>query len=143
MEIAESLLMRDVPGSLAILNRLKEVGVRIAIDDFGIGVLSLAALRQLPLDSIKIDRSFIRGAVGAAEGQALTEAIITLGRNLSMTVVAQGVETREQADFLRRNACDEFQGFFFDTPVPATQAGALLGPRVEDDDRGGSRSGAA
>jgi EAL domain-containing protein (putative c-di-GMP-specific phosphodiesterase class I) len=126
LEIAESLLMRDSAGSLAILKRLKEIGVRIAVDDFGIGYLSLAALKQFPLDSIKIDRSFMRDADSAPGEQPLTEAIIAMGRNLSMTVVAQGVETREQADFLRQNACDEFQGFFFDKPQPAALAGELL-----------------
>ena len=126
LEIAESLLMRDVPGSLAILKRLKEIGVRIAVDDFGIGYLSLATLKEFPLDSIKIDRSFMRDADSVTEDQALTESIIAMGRNLSMTVVAQGVETREQADFLRQNACDEFQGFFFDRPQSAALAGELL-----------------
>ena len=136
LEIAESLLMRDVAGSLTILKRLKEIGVRIAVDDFGIGYLSMAALKQFPLDSIKIDRSFIRDAASVVEDQALTEAIIAMGRTLSMTVVAQGVETKEQADFLRRNACDEFQGFYFDTPRPAGQIGELLGARGEGEDRG-------
>ncbi len=131
LEIAESLLMRDVTGSLAILKRLKELGVRIAVDDFGIGYLSLAALKQFPLDSIKIDRSFIRDAGSVVEDQALTEAIIAMGRTLSMTVVAQGVETKEQADFLRQNACDEFQGFYFDKPQPAGQISELLGARVQ------------
>jgi diguanylate cyclase (GGDEF)-like protein len=126
LEIGESVLMRDVAGSLAILKRLKEIGVRIAVDDFGIGYLSLATLKQFPLDSIKIDRSFMRDAASAPGEQPLTEAIIAMGRKLSMTVVAQGVETREQADFLRQNACDEVQGFFFDKPQPAALAGELL-----------------
>ncbi|HEY8972753.1 MAG TPA: EAL domain-containing protein [Burkholderiaceae bacterium] len=139
LEISESLLTRDVAGSRAILAQLKALGVRIAVDDFGLGYLSLAALRQLPLDAIKIDRSFIRGAVVTADDQALTEAIIALGHNLSVTVVAQGVETREQADFLRQNACDQFQGFFFDRPRPAAQVEALLRPRVLDND--GKRPG--
>jgi EAL domain-containing protein (putative c-di-GMP-specific phosphodiesterase class I) len=114
---------------------LKEIGVRIAVDDFGIGYLSLAALKQFPLDSIKIDRSFMRDAASAPGEQPLTEAIIAMGRNLSMTVVAQGVETREQADFLSRNACDEVQGFFFDKPLPAELAGELLRPKGAGRDR--------
>ncbi len=126
LEVAESLLMRDGAGSLAILERLKEIGVRIAVDDFGVGYLSLAALKQFPLDSIKIDRSFMRHAASATEERPLTEAIIAMGRSLSVTVVAQGVETREQANFLRQNACDECQGFFFDRPQSAALAGELL-----------------
>jgi diguanylate cyclase (GGDEF)-like protein len=132
LEVAEGALMRDVERSLDTLGRLKELGVRIAVDDFGVGYLSLATLRRFPLDSIKIDRSFVRGAVAATENQALTEAIIAMGHNLSMTVVGQGVETREQADFLRENACDECQGFFFDKPLPATQAMRLLRSSVQD-----------
>jgi diguanylate cyclase (GGDEF)-like protein len=140
LEIAESLLMRDVAASLAILARLKELGVRIAVDDFGIGYLSLSTLKQFPLDSIKIDRSFIRDASSGVEDRALTEAIFAMGRTLSMTVVAQGVETKEQADFLRKNACDEFQGFYFDKPVPAGQIGGMLRAGVDDVDREDSPS---
>ncbi|WP_218176792.1 putative bifunctional diguanylate cyclase/phosphodiesterase [Pseudomonas gingeri] len=126
LEIAESLLMQDVKRALQVLNGLKKLKIRIAIDDFGIGYSSLSALKQFPLDSIKIDRSFIRDVTSVAEDKALTEAIIAMGRTLSLTVVAQGVETREQADFLRDNACDEFQGFYFNKPVPADQFGVLL-----------------
>ncbi|WP_248795515.1 EAL domain-containing protein [Pseudomonas sp. MWU13-2105] len=126
LEIAESLLMQDVKRALRVLNGLKKLKVRIAIDDFGIGYSSLSALKQFPLDSIKIDRSFIRDVTSVAEDKALTEAIIAMGRTLSLTVVAQGVETREQADFLRDNACDEFQGFYFNKPVPADQFAVLL-----------------
>jgi diguanylate cyclase (GGDEF)-like protein len=126
LEIAEMLLMRDIEGSLRILTGLRDMGVRIAIDDFGIGYSSLSTLKQFPLDTIKIDRSFIRDVASVAEDKALTEAIIAMGRTLSLTVVAQGVETKEQADFLRQNACDEFQGFYLNVPVPADQIAQLL-----------------
>ena len=126
LEISESLLMRDVERSLRILTGLKNMGVRIAIDDFGIGYSSLSTLKQFPLDTIKIDRSFIRDVDSVAEDKDLTEAIIAMGRTLSLTVVAQGVETKEQADYLRQNACDEFQGFYFNKPVPAEQIAELL-----------------
>ena len=126
LEIAESLLMQDVKKALQVLTGLKKLNVRIAIDDFGTGYSSLSALKQFPLDAIKIDRSFIRDVANATEDKALTEAIITMGRTLSLTVVAQGVETKEQADFLRDNACDEFQGFYFNKPVPADQFKVLL-----------------
>ncbi|QKS80576.1 putative bifunctional diguanylate cyclase/phosphodiesterase [Pseudomonas bijieensis] len=126
LEIAESLLMQDVKRALSVLTGLKRLKIRIAIDDFGIGYSSLSALKQFPLDSIKIDRSFICDVTSVSEDKALTEAIIAMGRTLSLTVVAQGVETKEQADFLRENACDEFQGFYFNRPVPADQFTMLL-----------------
>ena len=126
LEISESLLMHDVKKTLQVLTGLKSLGVRIAVDDFGTGYSSLSALKQFPLDSIKIDRSFIRDVSSVTEDKALTAAIIAMGRTLSLTVVAQGVETKEQADFLRDHACDEFQGFYFNKPVPANQFTELL-----------------
>jgi diguanylate cyclase (GGDEF)-like protein len=125
LEISESVLMRDVEKSLRILGSLKALGVRIAIDDFGVGYSSLSKLELYPLDTIKIDRSFIRDSESSANGK-LTESIIAMGKALSLTVVAQGVETKEQADFLRANACDEFQGFYLGRPAPAEQIAQLL-----------------
>lgn len=135
LEITESLLMRDFEKTLRILTGLKSIGVRIAIDDFGIGYSSLATLKRFPLDTIKIDRSFIRDVASVAEDKDLTEAIIAMGRALSLTVVAQGVETKEQADFLRRNDCDEFQGFYLNKPEPADQIAALLQSQSESTNR--------
>jgi diguanylate cyclase (GGDEF)-like protein len=132
LEISERLLMRDVEHTLRVLSGLQEMGVRIAIDDFGVGYSSLATLKQFPLSTIKIDRSFIRDVTSVPDDKALTEAIIAMGRTLSLTVVAQGVETREQADFLRQNACDEFQGFYLDKPVPADQLTAALRAQSSD-----------
>jgi diguanylate cyclase (GGDEF)-like protein len=128
LEISESLLMRDVERTLHLFRAIKALGVRIAIDDFGSGYFSLASLKKFPLDTIKIDRSFVREATSVADDRALTEAIIAMGRTLSLTVVAQGVETREQADFLRQHACDEFQGFYLNKPMPAEQMTELLSP---------------
>jgi EAL domain-containing protein (putative c-di-GMP-specific phosphodiesterase class I) len=126
LEFTESLLMRDVDKTLQILVGLKAMGIRVAIDDFGIGYSSLSTLKQFPLDTVKIDRSFIRDVASDADDKHLTEAIIAMGRTLSLTVVAQGVETKEQADFLRQNACDEFQGFYLNKPMPAEQIAELL-----------------
>ncbi|WP_339483039.1 MULTISPECIES: bifunctional diguanylate cyclase/phosphodiesterase [unclassified Pseudomonas] len=134
LEIAESLLMQDVKRALSVLTGLKHLKVRIAIDDFGIGYSSLSALEQFPLDVIKIDRSCICDTSSGSEDKALTEAIIAMGRTLSLTVVAQGVETKAQADFLRDNACDEFQGFYFNKPVPADQFKVLLQAQAADTD---------
>jgi len=135
LEIHESLLMRDADEALRILTGLKDMRIRIAIDDFGIGYSSLAKLKQFPLDTIKIDRSFIRDVTNAGADKVLTEAIIAVGRALSLTVVAQGVETKEQADFLRQHACDQFQGFYLDHPVPAEQIAGSLRAQVNAEDR--------
>lgn len=134
LEITESLLMRDVEKTMRILTGLKDMGIRIAIDDFGIGYFSLSTLRQFPLDTIKIDRSFIRDVANVAEDKDITEAIIAAGRALSLTVVAQGVETKEQAEYLLQNACDEFQGFYLNKPAPADQITELLRMQPESAD---------
>ena len=126
LEITESLLIHDVENTLRILTGLKALGVRIAIDDFGTGYSSLASLQRFPLDTIKIDRSFIRDITGSNDETGLADAIIAMGKSLSLTVVAQGVETREQAEFLRTHACDELQGFYFNRPLPAEQFTQLL-----------------
>jgi diguanylate cyclase (GGDEF)-like protein len=136
LEITESLLMHDVERAVRVLTALKSMGVRIAIDDFGIGYVSLSALKQFPVDTIKIDRSFIRDVASVANDKDLTEAIIAMGRTLSLTVVAQGVETRAQVDFLRAHACDELQGFYFNRPVPADQFANLLRANADLADSG-------
>jgi diguanylate cyclase (GGDEF)-like protein/PAS domain S-box-containing protein len=127
LEIAESLLIRDVEDTVRILSGLKSLGVRIAVDDFGTGYSSLATLQRFPLDTIKIDRSFIRDITGGATQQTgLADAIIQIGKRLSLTVVAQGVETRSQAEFLNLHACDELQGFYFNGPLAAGEFTQLL-----------------
>lgn len=94
-------------------------GIRIAFDDFGTGYSSMSLMKQFPIDTIKIDRSFVRDIPRDSEDQAIAQAIISMGKALGMTVVAEGVETTEQEAFLRDHACDEMQGFFFSKPVPA------------------------
>jgi diguanylate cyclase (GGDEF)-like protein len=126
LEITESLLMRDAAGTLRVLGALKAMGVRIAIDDFGIGYASLPILKRFPLDTIKIDRSFIHDVASIAEGKSLATALIALGRVLSQNVVAQGVETKEQAEFLGAVACDQLQGFYLNKPEPGERIAQLL-----------------
>ena len=125
-EISESVLIRDVEATLRILTGLKGLGIRIAIDDFGIGYSSLKTLQCFPLDTIKIDRSFIRSIAAEPENWELADAVITMGKNLSLTVVAQGVETGEQVQFLRAHACDELQGFYLNRPLPPEEFEELL-----------------
>jgi diguanylate cyclase (GGDEF)-like protein len=126
IEIHEGLLIQDIERTLRTVTAIKALGVKIAIDDFGTGYSSLSTLQQFPLDTIKIDRSFIRDLATGGANSNLTNAIIAMGKSLSLTVVAQGVETKEQADLLRAHACDEFQGFYFNKPVSADQFTALL-----------------
>jgi diguanylate cyclase (GGDEF)-like protein len=126
LEIMEGVLIHNVEETLRIPTGLKSMGVRIAIDDFGTGYSTLATLQRFPLDTIKIDRSFIRDISGPGKDMALADAVIAMGRSLSLAVVAQGVETREQAEFLRAHACDEIQGFYFRKPMPAEQFTQLL-----------------
>ncbi len=132
LEITESLLIHDVEDTLRILTELKGLGVRIAIDDFGTGYLSLATLQKFPIDTIKIDRSFIRDITGPTQDAGLADAVIAMGKALSLTVVAQGVETREQASFLQVHACDELQGFYFERPLPAADFRKLLLAQATD-----------
>ena len=143
LEIHESLLIHDIEKTLKILIAMKALGVRIAIDDFGAGFSSLSTLQRFPLDTIKIDRSFIRDIATPGKDSTLTDAIISMGRSLSLTVVAQGVETREQAEFLREHACDEFQGFYFNKPVPAQQFTELLQAQTAGTTYVGSRAALA
>ena len=126
LEIHESLLIQNIEKTLQILTDLKAMGIKIAIDDFGTGYSSLATLQRFPLDTIKIDRSYIRDVATRGEDSTVTEAVIAMGKSLSLTVVAQGVETKEQADFLREHACDELQGFYFNKPMSAHQFTELL-----------------
>ena len=118
LEITESLIMEDVKHSIAALKAIREMGVTIAIDDFGTGFSSLSYLAKLPVDTLKIDRAFVIEMTEAPEGLALVSTIITLGHSLKLKVVAEGVETEEQARLLRTLACDEMQGFLFSRPVP-------------------------
>ena len=126
LELNESLLIHDVENTLRILTGLKALGVRIAVDDFGTGYSSLAMLQRFPLDTIKIDRSFMREVLDTEENTGLADAIIAMGKSLSLTVVAQGVETKEQAEHLRLHACDELQGFYFKKPLPVNEFTQLL-----------------
>jgi len=119
LEITESLIMEDVKHSISSLQAMRALGLTIAIDDFGTGFSSLSYLSQLPVDTLKIDRSFVVDMTAAPEGLALVSTIISLAHALKLKVVAEGVETEEQARLLRLLNCDEMQGFLFSRPVSA------------------------
>ena len=118
IEITESRIMEDLVDSVAILSAVKDLGMTVYVDDFGTGYSSLNYLKRLPIDVLKIDKSFVEGVLEDRNDAAITRAVIGLGRSLGMAVVAEGVETREQLDFLRQNGCDGIQGYLLSPPLP-------------------------
>jgi len=121
LDITEALLMENMSAGLEVINLIKELGVRIAIDDFGTGYSSLSYLKKLPLDTLKIDREFIKDIPDIESDMQIPSIIIFLAKQLNFTVVAEGVETSKQLVFLKANQCDLAQGFYFSKPVPAHQ----------------------
>ena len=119
LEITESMVMRDAEGAIKLLNALRDTGVRIAIDDFGTGYSSLAYLKRFPIDCVKIDRSFIRDLPDDRDDASITRSIIAMAHNMQLEVVAEGVETEPQLEFLHAYGCDEIQGFLFSKPLGA------------------------
>jgi EAL domain-containing protein (putative c-di-GMP-specific phosphodiesterase class I) len=118
--------MRDADAAAERLRELKELGVRIAIDDFGVGYSSLAYLRQLPADSLKIDRSFIAGIATSNASAALIRTLVQLGRTLEIETLAEGIEDQEQLETLRRENCEHGQGFLFSRPLEVDALEAFL-----------------
>jgi diguanylate cyclase (GGDEF)-like protein len=126
LEITEGMVITNPERALRVLSDIKAMGVRLAIDDFGTGYSSLAQLKHFPIDTLKVDRSFIRDIPNNNEDRAITEAIIAMGKSLGLNVVAEGVETVHQLDFLRHKDCDEMQGFYFSKPVAPDDLAQLL-----------------
>ncbi len=121
LEITESILMDNVSGAIATMNKLKTRGIRLAIDDFGTGYSSLSYLKRFPIDKLKIDRSFIRDLSGEATDKVIASAIIALGRSMALEVTAEGIETAEHLDFLKKEGCRFGQGFLLSLPLPAEE----------------------
>jgi diguanylate cyclase (GGDEF)-like protein len=119
IEITESMMMHNVGRAIELLDIIRSRGVRLAIDDFGTGYSSMSLMKKFPVDTIKIDRSFVQDLPHDSEDKAIAEAIISMGKALGLTVIAEGVETADQARFLREHDCDEMQGYLFSRPVPA------------------------
>jgi diguanylate cyclase (GGDEF)-like protein/PAS domain S-box-containing protein len=126
LELTESLLMSDVDESIRKLRELRGLGLRLALDDFGTGYSSLAYLSRLPLDLLKIDRSFVHGMADSSDHTSIISTIISLAQGLRLKVIAEGVETEQQAQLLRLLRCDQAQGYLFSRPVPAEQLETLL-----------------
>jgi EAL domain-containing protein (putative c-di-GMP-specific phosphodiesterase class I) len=126
LELTESVLMKRAELTASILSTLRERGVRVAVDDFGTGYSSLSYLRKFPLDAIKIDQSFVRQITTISGETAIVMAIISMGRSLNLRVIAEGVETQDQLEFLKVHQCDEAQGYYFSRPIPPEQLVKLL-----------------
>jgi len=126
LEVTESVLMAQVDSTAAVLRALKDLGVQLAIDDFGTGYSSLSYLSRFPIDTLKIDRTFIHGMTAVGHDAAIINAIIAMGHSLNQRVVAEGIETVEQRVLLHTHRCDDGQGFYFSYPVAATECADLL-----------------
>ena len=126
LELTESILLQDVEATIKTLQGLKAMGVKLSIDDFGTGYSSLSYLKRLAVDKLKIDQSFVRDMLTDTDGASIVRAIIQLGHNLQLTVIAEGVETMAERDFLEKSGCDEAQGYLFSRPVPVDQIEPLL-----------------
>ncbi|SNT25225.1 diguanylate cyclase (GGDEF) domain-containing protein [Noviherbaspirillum humi] len=129
LELTESVLVDDIEDTIGKMRRLKQEGVRFSLDDFGTGYSSLAYLKRLPLDQLKIDRSFVRDILDDGNDAIIARSIIALGRNLGLAVIAEGVEAPEQKAFLETMGCGRFQGYLFGRPAPADAFAALLQPK--------------
>ncbi len=126
LELTESLLMHNAEDVLRTMNDLKALGVKLSIDDFGTGYSSLSYLKRFPVDRLKIDRSFVHDVADDPDDAAIVRAIVQLGRSLKLDVIAEGVETQSQLDFLRTEGCHSAQGFYFARPMSVTEISTLL-----------------
>jgi EAL domain-containing protein (putative c-di-GMP-specific phosphodiesterase class I) len=133
LELTESVLMTNASTTIATLRELKESGFRLAIDDFGTGYSSLAYLQRFPLDTLKIDRAFVKDLKLGTADSPIIRAIIGMGRALKLHVVAEGVETRDELAFLRMQGCAAYQGYLFSKPVPANQLQHILRDRRSEE----------
>ena len=126
IELTESMLMDNTMETIHKTERLRAAGIHISIDDFGTGYSSMSYLRRFPISNLKIDRSFIQDIPGDLDDVAITRAIIALGNSLKINLIAEGVETQEQLEFLRNNFCTQAQGFLFSHPLSAAEATNFL-----------------
>jgi diguanylate cyclase (GGDEF)-like protein/PAS domain S-box-containing protein len=126
LELTEGVLMHNVAETITTLNKLKELGISLSVDDFGTGYSSLSYLKRFPLDVLKIDQSFVREVAEGSDNSAIIQAIIAMAKSLRLRVIAEGVETEEQLEFLHLSGCNEMQGYLFGRPVPAAEAKSLL-----------------
>jgi EAL domain-containing protein (putative c-di-GMP-specific phosphodiesterase class I) len=132
LELTESVLMHDAESTVHTLTGLKALGVQLAIDDFGTGFSSFSYLQRFPMNVLKLHHSFVHGITEEEGEMPLLSAMINIGKSLKQRVIAEGVETRAQLEFLKRHNCDEGQGYYFSRPVCAEQAGKLVEARIRE-----------
>jgi EAL domain-containing protein (putative c-di-GMP-specific phosphodiesterase class I) len=130
LEVTETILMHDAEQTISVLRELDEMGVSLAIDDFGTGYSSLNYLRRFPIRKLKIDQSFVRDITTNPDAAAIAAAIVSMGKSLKLRVIAEGVETAEQLEFLAQRQCDELQGFYIGRPADAEAFSRLLAVKV-------------
>jgi EAL domain-containing protein (putative c-di-GMP-specific phosphodiesterase class I) len=126
LEITENFIMSQAEEALLVLHQLKSLGIQLAIDDFGTGYSSLSYLKRLPLHTLKIDQSFVRGLPDDPHDAAIVRAIIALGRSMQLTVIAEGVENQDQQQFLAREGCEQIQGYIASLPLSAEEFAATF-----------------
>lgn len=132
LELTERMMMSGGDASITLLRRIRQRGVRLSLDDFGTGYCSLSYLKHFPIDTLKIDRVFVCDVIDDADTATITRAIIEMARRLDKQVVAEGVETPEQAAFLREAGCTELQGFLFAKPLPVAEFEQMLAMPAQD-----------
>ena len=126
IELTESSVMADIERNILTLRDLKSLGIQLSVDDFGTGHSSLAYLKRFPIDTLKIDRSFVRDIAINQDDASIVSSIISLAHNLKLNVIAEGLETESQMDILREQGCNEMQGYYFCKPLPSDQIETLL-----------------
>jgi EAL domain-containing protein (putative c-di-GMP-specific phosphodiesterase class I) len=126
LEITESIIMRNVNDTISTLNSFKDMGIGISVDDFGTGYSSLNYLKRLPLDTLKIDRAFIKDIPNNEDDVTITSAIIAMAKNLGLSVVAEGVESENHLEFLKQHGCKKAQGYLISKPLPVEEMTAIL-----------------
>jgi CheY-like chemotaxis protein len=129
LELTESMLVQNAETAIAVMSELRRIGIRISLDDFGTGYASLSYLKRFPIDTLKIDQSFVREVTSDANSAAIADAIIGMAHSLRLTVLAEGVETEGQLAWLRTRGCDQMQGYLFCKPVPSGELAELLRER--------------
>ncbi|MES9816184.1 MAG: EAL domain-containing protein [Candidatus Thiodiazotropha sp.] len=126
MEITEGHVMENPENAIRILDKIDDIGIKLALDDFGTGYSSLSYLKKLPITKLKIDRSFIKDLPHDTEDKAISKAVIALAKSLDHEILAEGVESIEQIEFLVENGCEIFQGYYYSKPIPAKEMEAFL-----------------